>query len=134
MIHEQRFENWTHDKILEYLKTTGNFNSPSINYYLRVNRIPFSIITPPYIQTNPFLQPTTPAPNYGITTPEYRTITPNPETSLTAPIPPKNDQLIDWPRSGPVQTVAFFGDRRKEPDRTVQIIGTVVWSEKYGPV
>jgi hypothetical protein len=30
--------------------------------------------------------------------------------------------------------VAFFGDRWKEPDRTVQIIGTAVRSEKYGPV
>ena len=30
--------------------------------------------------------------------------------------------------------MAFFGDRRKEPDRTVQIIGTTVRSEKYGPV
>ena len=30
--------------------------------------------------------------------------------------------------------MAFFGDRRKEPDRTVQIIGTAVQSEKYSPV
>ena len=94
VIHEQRFEDWTHDEILEYLKTTGNFNSPSINYYLRENRIPFSTITQLHIQTNPFPQPTTPVANYGTTTPEYRTITPNPETSLTAPIPPENNQPV----------------------------------------
>ena len=41
---------------------------------------------------------------------------------------------VDWPQSGPVRNIAFFGDRRKEPDGTVQIIGTAVRSEKYGPV
>jgi len=46
---------------------------------------------------------------------------------------------IDWPRSGPVRTVAFFGDRLKRLDRTVQHLQTAVRSQKYktgpfGPV
>ena len=38
---------------------------------------------------------------------------------------------IDWPRSGPVRTVAFFGDRLKRLDRTVQHLRTTVRSQKY---
>ena len=38
---------------------------------------------------------------------------------------------IDWPRSGPVRTVAFFGDRLKRLDRTVQHLRTAVRSQKY---
>ena len=38
---------------------------------------------------------------------------------------------IDWPRSGPVQTVAFFGDRLKRLDRTVQHLRTAVRFQKY---
>ena len=47
--------------------------------------------------------------------------------------------LVDWPRSGPVRTVAFFGDRLKRLDCTVQHLRTAVRSQKYwtgpfGPV
>ena len=35
---------------------------------------------------------------------------------------------VDWPRSGPVRTVAFFGDRLKRLDRTVQHLRTAVRS------
>ena len=38
---------------------------------------------------------------------------------------------LDWPRSGLVQTVAFFGDRLKRLDRTVQHLRTAVRSQKY---
>jgi hypothetical protein len=33
---------------------------------------------------------------------------------------------LDWPRSGPVRTVAFFGDRSKSPDHIAWRIGTAV--------
>ena len=47
--------------------------------------------------------------------------------------------MLDWPQSGPVWTVAFFEDRLKRLDCTVQYLWTVVRSQKYwtrpfGPV
>ena len=39
--------------------------------------------------------------------------------------------LLDWPRSGPVWTVAFFRDRIKRLDCTVQLFRTAVRSQKY---
>jgi hypothetical protein len=38
---------------------------------------------------------------------------------------------LDWPRSSPVRTVAFFRDRLKRLDHTVQHLWTAVQSQKY---
>ena len=43
----------------------------------------------------------------------------------------RSNSGLDWPRSGPVRTVAFFGDRLKRLDRTVQHLRTAVRSQKY---
>jgi hypothetical protein len=47
---------------------------------------------------------------------------------------PKNNSetvYLDWQRSGPVQTVDFFGDRLKKLDHIVQYLRTAVRSQKY---
>jgi hypothetical protein len=87
VIHKEP-EQWTHDEILEYLKTTGNFKSRRINRYLWENDIPPSKITPRK-QTNPFLHP-------AITEkpPESRTPTPTNRTPNQTPTPSRTPTPI----------------------------------------